>query len=240
MNIDVSMRYSDASAEQLEGHTVIVIDVLRCTSVMIRALENGCERIIPVLQPEEAIALADTLGRRNCVLGGERGCNKLPGFDLGNSPLEYTPEIVGGKTVIMTTSNGTNAIKRAASGELVLIGALSNKLTVAMAAIKSGRDIHIICSGTSGKVSADDLVAAGGIIEAIQGFSGEAFLTDSAIVCTVMYDSFITGEFDLEGSYHCSRLISLGYSDDIDYCLTENTQYVVPYYKDGELLLYNS
>ncbi len=242
IDLDVSMRWSDAVPEQLENKTVIVIDVLRCTSVMIAALGNGCERIVPVLEPARAESLADELDREHCILGGERGCNKLPGFDVGNSPLEYTQSKVGGKTVIITTSNGTNAVRRAAAGKLILIGALSNRSACAKADVEAGRDIHIICSGTSGRVSADDLIAAGGIIRAVCDYSAKQDISihqsDSSLVCRVMYDSFLKNEFDLVGSYHCSRLISLGYRADIEYCVTEDTSEVVPYFNGEDIRIY--
>lgn len=237
MKIDVITHYLPGAEYELANQTVIVIDVLRCTSAIIHAVEAGCEKVIPVLEPEDAISLAESLGRSRCVIGGERGCNKLPGFDVGNSPFEYDREMVEGKTVVISTSNGTSAIRGSESANTILIGAMSNCAAVAAKAIECGRDITLMCSGTNHKLSADDLCASGSIINAMLAFENGLDLTDAAMVCLGLYKSWKENKFDLLSALHCQRLIRLGYGKDVDYCLSENTSSVVPVCKNGQITL---
>ena len=236
MNIDVVTYNSLIDTASLFDKTAIVIDVLRCTSVIAAALQNGAEKVIPVLEPEDAIALAAEIGRENCILGGERGCNKLPGFDNGNSPLEYTEDCVGGKAVVISTSNGTTAIRGVSSADHVFLGAISNCAAVAKAAFNCGNDVLLVCSGTNRKPSADDYCAAGAIIEELLKLDPACRLSDIAIVCRFLYENLRSGGFDLMQTFHCKRLFDLGYGKDIEYCMTPNTSSVVPVYIDGEIL----
>lgn len=126
MKIDVITYRDKLYDNMLNGHTVIVIDVLRCTSAIIAALDNGAAKIIPAVEPGDATAYANRIGIKDCILGGERGCMILPGFNVGNSPFEYNRETVGGKTVIISTSNGTAAICGVRNARHIFLGALSN------------------------------------------------------------------------------------------------------------------
>lgn len=233
MNINVITYGERINHAVIASSTVIVIDVLRCTSAIIAALENGAEKIVPVLEPNEAISLAQAIGQRDCILGGERGCNKLPGFDVGNSPFEYDSHTVAGKTVIISTTNGTNAICGMRDGARVFLGSMINRTAVALAAASETNDILIVCSGTDGVVSADDYCAAGSIIEALLRYAPSSELTDIAHICRNLYHSFKNGSFDLMSSRHCRRLASLGYVKDIEYCLTEDSSQIVPIYENG-------
>ncbi len=235
MNIDVLTYNENIDPALFIGRISVVIDVLRCTSVMTAAVSHGAARIIPVIEPEDAFSLAESLGRASCVIGGERGCNKVPGFDFGNSPLEYTESAVRGKTVIMSTSNGTAAISAAQKADIVFIGSMLNSNAVAAAAASCGKDILILCSGTNRKVSADDYCAAGSIIKKISESSADFVLSDAALICVHLFDSLINGSFDLMKTYHCHRLFELGYGADIEYCLQDSVINVVPVWKDGEI-----
>ena len=222
MNINIITYGERINHAIITSSTVIVIDVLRCTSAIITALENGAEKIVPVLEPNEAVSLAQAIGQRDCILGGERGCSRLTGFDIGNSPFEYDAQTVAGKTVIISTSNGTNAICGMRDGARVILGAMSNRTAAARAAACESRDILMVCSGTDGVVSADDYCAAGSIIESILHFVPGAELSDIALICLNLYNCLKNGSFDLMTTRHCRRLASLGYKTDIEYCLTED------------------
>ena len=204
----------------LSANTVIVVDVLRCTSTIIAALDSGASKVVPVLEPGETVALAQAIGLDDCILGGERSCTKLPGFDVGNSPFEYDASLVRGKTVIISTTNGTNAICGMRDGARVFLGSMTNRAAVSRVAASFADDILIVCSGSDGIVSADDYCAAGAIISAICGFTSEIELSDIALICLNLYNSFKSGSFDLMQARHCKRLNELGYVKDIDYCLT--------------------
>ena len=208
MKIDVITYRDKLYDNMLNGHTVIIIDVLRCTSAIIAALDNGAAKIIPAVEPGDATAYANRIGIKDCILGGERGCMILPGFNVGNSPFEYNRETVGGKTVIISTSNGTAAICGVRNARHIFLGALSNCSAAAKKAAGFMDDILIVCSGTNRMISADDL-------------------------CAHLYNSFKSGTFDLRKTFHCARLISLGFERDVDYCLSEDSTDCVPVYANG-------
>jgi 2-phosphosulfolactate phosphatase len=125
----------------ISGCFVVVVDTLRATTTMLAALGHGARAILPVADVDAALQAAARLGRENVLLGGERRGLPIEGFDVGNSPLEYTPERVSGRTVVMTTTNGTRAIMASARAGRLAIGAMNNASAVARAAarITAGR-----------------------------------------------------------------------------------------------------
>ncbi len=148
----------------------MIIDVLRASTTIITALAHGAERVRPVLAIDEARSLAAGAG---ALLGGERGGRKIAGFDLGNSPLEYTRERVGGRAIVITTTNGTAALHACSDAAEVLVGAIVNRSAVAAAARSLARqrgatDIHLVCAGTDGAVTEEDVLAAGAILDAAE------------------------------------------------------------------------
>ncbi len=143
------------------GVAVVVVDVLRATTVMVHALAAGCEAVIPCAEIDEAKAVAASLPPGTALLGGERGGLPISGFDLGNSPGDYTPEVCRGKTLVMSTTNGTRAILASLEAERVLIGAFVNLEAVGFALQDETRPVHLICAGTEGLVSFEDALAAG-------------------------------------------------------------------------------
>ena len=157
----------------------------------------------------------------------------LPGFNVGNSPFEYNRETVGGKTVIISTSNGTAAICGVRNARHIFLGALSNCSAAARKAAGFMDDILIVCSGTNRMISADDLCAAGAIINRLRSLCSNLELTDIALICEHLYNSFKSGTFDLHKTFHCARLISLGFERDVDYCLSEDSTDCVPVYANG-------
>ena len=149
MKVDVLPYYGKLTDNQLYNTTVIVVDVLRATSSIICALNGGAIKIVPSVDAGDAVAIAGRLGPRECVLGGERGGVKLNGFELGNSPKEYLARTVRGKTVIVSTSNGTGAIHSVRSADTVLLGAMINRTAVAKAAAANGNDVLIVRLGAA-------------------------------------------------------------------------------------------
>jgi len=146
----------------------VVIDVLRASTTMITALAHGAARVVPVADVDEARRLATEAGPA-ALLGGERGGVRIPGFDLGNSPLEYAASRVADRTIVITTTNGTAALAAASGAREILIGAIVNRSAVA-AVIRglagAGEHVHLVCAGTDGCVSAEDVLAAGAILDA--------------------------------------------------------------------------
>lgn len=230
MKIDV-INYSDAiTKDRTHGVTVIIIDVLRCTSCIITALNNGAKDVIIFAGVEEARAYAELQGRANCVLGGERHALQIDGYDVGNSPLQYSKDLVTGKTVIMSTTNGARAISGIKDSAATLIAASINHTAAAYEAVRLNEDVLVVCSGTNGEVSADDVIVAGAVAADIAGIAPNTFLTDSAILSKSAYSQFVRGELDVKNTYHGRHLVNLGKSflADIDYCFQENIINYVP------------
>ena len=152
--------------DELAGGTVVVIDVLRASTTIVHALEAGATEVIPCQEVDEARAVAARLPRGGVILGGERRGLPIQGFDLGNSPEEYLPSRVAGKTVVFTTTNGTRAIFHARQAQRVLIGAFINASAVLDQLLRQ-EQIHLLCAGTRGQLSRDDVLLAGMLVDRI-------------------------------------------------------------------------
>lgn len=162
--------YQRLSAGGCAGGIAVVIDVLRASTTMITALAHGAARVVPIADVDEARRLASEAGPA-ALLGGERGGVRIAGFDLGNSPLEYVASRVAGRTIVITTTNGTAALAAARGAREILIGAIVNRAAVAAAVRRlagdgEGEQVHLVCAGTDGCVSAEDVLAAGAILDA--------------------------------------------------------------------------
>lgn len=160
MKLDVVFTPGELGAS-VGQRTVVVIDVLRATSTILEALVNGARDVLPVESVEQAVRKAQELGREQVILCGERDVERVEGFDLGNSPLEYVPERVRGKTLVLTTTNGTRAILLGAGGTDCLIASFLNATATAERVVRSATDVLILCAGREGRFSLEDAVCAG-------------------------------------------------------------------------------
>lgn len=161
--VQVALLPSAVQGIDLSGSVAVVIDVLRATTTIIHALAAGAEVVIPCSEVEEAFAIRDRVGAQKCVLGGERHGLLIEGFDLDNSPFSYTPESVGGKTVVFTTTNGTRALAACRSAASVLVAGFVNRSAVVERLKADGRPVWIVCAGTDGYVTAEDVLVAGAL-----------------------------------------------------------------------------
>ena len=174
------------------------------------------------------------------VLGGERGGQKIPGFDLGNSPLEYGPEHIYGKTLILTTTNGTLAIGKAETASRTYIGAMINATSIALALLKTDTDVVILCAGMEGKFAVEDALTAGYIIHCLREQSpGIPIETgDLGYVCEVLYE---TCQSDLLTAVQNGRgfeqLHALGMEEDVAYCMQRDTVPALPLVQDNRIIL---
>lgn len=217
--IDVYLVPALIEPDELTGRTVVVIDVLRATTTIIHALAAGAVAVVPCLEVDEARTIAAGEFPGSAVLGGERGGLPIPGFDLGNSPREYTPQRVGDKTVVFTTTNGTRALLRCKAAKRVLIGAFVNLSAVCR---ELGDDSHIVllCAGTNGHVTREDALFAGAVVNELA--SGH-ILNDQAELAADAWRSCksdLTGADPLGRALRFSRggrnLIDTGQENDID------------------------
>jgi len=233
LNIDIIISADDIKLEKVKNKTVLIIDVLRATSVIITAISNGCSSVIPVVTVEEAFEVAQK-DRGNCILGGERRALKIDGFDCSNSPLEYTKEVIGGKTLVISTTNGTRAIRGSIGAKTILIGALINAKAAAKKIINIGDDLVIVNAGTYGQFSIDDFICSGYIIDCILKQTN-AVISDIAKTAQYIYSENTDINGFVKFARHYNVMKKLNLEKDIEYCLKKDIVRVVPEYKDGKI-----
>lgn len=235
MNIDVIFSAREVIEEKVKDKIVVVIDVLRATSVMVTAFENGVREIRAFESIDETIKNHRD-SKEDKIICGERKGIKVEGFDYGNSPLEYD-EKVRGKVMYMTTSNGTKAIARSKSAEELFIGAYLNLETVVESLCEKTKDIVLVCAGTDGEYSLDDALCAGMIVERVRD-KIDIKITDAAISVLKLAENSNGIHETLTGSKHYSYLKKIGFIEDLNYCLTLNNSRKVPIYRDGIISIY--
>lgn len=235
MKIDIIISANDIKDSKLENKVAIVIDMFRATSVITTALSNGCREVIPFLTIEETKEYAETLSKNQYVLGGERNAIKIDGFDLSNSPLEYTTEVVEGKSVLMTTTNGTRTLAKSKAAERIFIAAMINGKAVAEKLLELNKDVVIINAGTNGNFSMDDYICSGYIINEMLKVKKNIELTDIAKTANMIYESNADIISYVKEATHYSVMKSLELDDDIEYCIKKNIVDIVPEYKDGKI-----
>ena len=233
MNIDVIISADHIKESQIKDKVVVVIDMLRATSVITTAIANGCNKVIPVLTVEDAFKLASK-DRNSVILGGERRALKIDGFDLSNSPLEYTKEIVQNKDVIITTTNGTKAINGCKGAYKIYIGAMINGRAVAQLVKKENKDIVFLNAGTNGQFSMDDFICTGYMIDCITE-NHEVQLTDIAKTARYIYENNKDIDSYIKEARHYSVIKSLSLESDLAYCMKKDILSVVPEFKNGEI-----
>lgn len=231
MNIDIIISSDDIREEKLYDKVVVVIDMLRATTVIITALKNNCSKVVPVVTVEEAIKLSEG-NRENYILGGERRALKIDGFDCSNSPLEYTEEVVGNKTLIITTTNGTKAIHGSKAAEQIIIGGMINGRAVAEKLIEINKDVVFVNAGTYGQFSMDDFICSGYIINCILE-NNKAELSDIAFTAQHIYCNHKDITSYLQHARHFNVLKELGLEEDLKYCCSKDITDIVPIYKNG-------
>jgi 2-phosphosulfolactate phosphatase len=214
---------------QLRGKTVIVLDIIRATSSIVTAIAHRAAGIIPVRTIKEALEYK----KNGVLLAGEENGLKPDGFDLGNSPREFRSPKIRGKWVVMRTHNGTQAIVLAAPAKHLLIGAFINATACARLAAKRQRDIVIFCSGTGGKFSLEDSIAAG-CISSILAKQYNVTLDDTALLFAESYEFLKKSSFTLLWqSKAAKRIKEIGKWLDIGDCLKMDRYHIVPVVHNG-------
>jgi 2-phosphosulfolactate phosphatase len=243
MRLDVFMSPAEALPAEVAGRTVVVIDVLRASSSIVEAMASGARTIFPVASIEEAIRLANTLGRDGVLLCGERRSLTIEGFDLGNSPGEFTRERVAGKTLVMTTTNGTASMAAAAGAGRVIVGALLNLSAVVGDLVRTGAEPVFLCSGRDGRFGLDDAVTAGMIIEALLAVRPEAEWTmnDGARAALALGRTWGEDPEALFTETAAGRQVAeAGLQPDIAFCAQTDLRDVVPVLQDRSITLASS
>lgn len=237
--ISLEFRAADADKAAERGDIIIVIDVLRCGSTIVNALANGAQSVVPAATLKEAYKLHSE--HLDFLLAGERRGLKPKGFDLGNSPLEFTSGKVCGRNLIMTTTSGTMALVRSKRAEWVFVGAFLNSGSVAGKTVevaeKQGKDVSLILSGEEGKFSLEDFICAGAIVER---FPKSKVSYSDGIAAALL--AFQQTENDLcktvMEAEHAKHLIEIGFKNDIEFSCQLDILGEVPIYRNGKITLF--
>ena len=229
MKVEVILHAGLLDGYDFEGKEAVVIDAFRATSVIVEGLHNGAKSVIPVESVEEAMALKSA--NPEIILGGERDGVLIEGFDLDNSPLSYSSEKVRNKEIVITTTNGTRAMKGVAGASAVYLGSFLNVSAVARK-VSNANSLVLVCSGSENTVSLEDSLCAGAIIYSLESLTSIEW-TDTAYMLKTLYKE---ERGDLNGllskGVHYRELVANGFEKDVHFCIQLNKRSVVPCY-DG-------
>lgn len=218
------------------GKTTVIIDVLRATSTIITAIDNGAKEIVPVATVEFAVKVSGGMFGGQTLLGGERNTKKIEGFALGNSPFEYSKEVVENKSIVFYTTNGTKAIAKAKYSENLFACSFLNITAIVNQLISLQTDVEIICSGRNNYFSLEDSVCAGMLVSKLKNHHNDFELNDSAKASLILYEK-LGGDIlqMLKTSEHGKILIENGFEADLEYCSKIDMFDIVAYYSSGVL-----
>ncbi len=218
--------------------TFVVVDVLRASAVICTALAHGAKDVIPVGDIQAARALKNSSELTSPLLCGERGGRKLEGFDLGNSPTEYTADVVAGRSLIYASTNGSVALTSAPSTATVLVGGLVNQTAVAHTIVRLDRPTIIACAGKEDGFSLEDTVGAGAIIARLWELDPELELAnDGARTAQILWDQYKSDPvMPLWQSQHGIYLIQAGFGADLATCGGVDSVPVVPIMNQDRLV----
>ena len=236
MKLDIL--FSPVHADELffTGKTTVVIDVLRASTTIVAALTNGAKEVVPVGTVEFAVKVSGGMFGGQTLLGGERNTKKIEGFALGNSPSEYTREIVGGKTIVFYSTNGSRAIVKAKYSANLFICSFNNLKALAVHLKKLGKDVTILCSGNNNFFSLEDSVCAGMLVSELVNEKKKVSLTDSSAGALTLFKSLGKNILKmLSESEHGQLLIKNGYKDDLQDCAELNSTDIIPFYSGSAL-----
>lgn len=214
MHVNVVFLPLDLSPADVRGRTVVVFDVLRATTSISTALQTGVQEIRVYSDVAAVRSAAQTTA--DALLCGEEKCHAPAGFHLGNSPIGFRDKALRGRTLLMSTTNGTRAILAAQGASLMLTAALVNATAAAKAAVESGLDVTLLCAGTDGRIAMEDLIGAGAVASAILAARPDCDLSDANKIALRLFESakgdLRTALADSQGG---RNVIAAGLGDDL-------------------------
>ncbi len=235
MRIDVAFTPHGLSANEFQGRTVFVIDVLRATTTICTALYHGAKGVIPATSIEDALRLSQTLEHQDVLLTGERHAARIEGFALGNSPLEMTHDAVAGKTLVMSTTNGTLAFLATQGAKRVYVAAgvnLEQAGQIAKQVLNESGELLVLCAGRESAFALEDAYTAGRLaFEAVGGRWIRKGLNDAAVVCLDLVRRY-GARWDrvFARSRAGQDLRAKGFGGDVDAAAQESSLHIVPQY----------
>jgi 2-phosphosulfolactate phosphatase len=237
MKADVFFTRREMDPGSAQGATVVVIDVCRATTTMVEALAHGATRIFPTASAEDAVKLASSLGREDTVLCGERKAIKIEGFDLGNSPAEFTREAVGGKRLVMSTTNGTAAIAEVNEASRVMVCALTN-LGATASAVQDDERLVLLCAGREGRFALEDALCAGRLLAHLgAGKKNGPTLSDAARAAVALAKAVTPDVAFLRSTAAGRSLEAIGLVGDLEICGEVDRHSIVVLMSDGALVV---
>jgi 2-phosphosulfolactate phosphatase len=239
VRIDVVFGGATLMPSDVSSRVVAVIDVLRASTSIATALDHGAKAVIPLESSEEVVMRAKTLERTDVRLAGERKMLAIPGFDLGNSPREFTRAAVEGKTILMTTTNGTPAITNTQGARDVVIASYVNYtavLTMLRTALRGGTDITLVCAGRERQFALEDAGCAGRFVTNVSKRLTGVTVNDAAQACALIDKRYGEQVIKLfEASEHGRALRDAGFGDDLAACAAIDAHPVIPLYQDRQI-----
>lgn len=239
MRVDVFFGPQEVAAADVANRAVAVVDVLRASTTIAVALANGARAVIPLASGEEVVGRAKSLAKSEVKLAGERKMQAIPGFDMGNSPLEFTKEVVEGKTILMSTTNGTSAILSVQGARDVMIASYVNfsaVLSMLRAALRGGTDVAIVCAGHERHYAIEDSACAGLFVRHITEKHSKAEINDGAFAAMLIDKKFGSNLKRLFAtSSHGIALRDAGFGNDLVACGKPDTVPVIPIYQDRQI-----
>jgi 2-phosphosulfolactate phosphatase len=239
LQIDVFFGTAGITPADVSGRAVAVIDVLRASTSIAVALDNGAKAIVPFEKSDDVVERSKAFAKPDVRLAGERKSLAIPGFDLGNSPQAFTPELVEGKTILMATTNGTGAITATQGARDVIIASYVNfsaSLAFLRASLRSGTDVALICAGQDRRFALEDAACAGRYAHHIAKRLNGVVMNDGANACVLIDKKFgdnIRKIFD--ASDHGRYLKENGFEEDLAICAGVDTHAVLAIYQDRQI-----
>jgi 2-phosphosulfolactate phosphatase len=238
--VDVQLYLTPIPSAQIEisDKIVVVIDVLRCTTCISAALMVGARGVIPTPSPGEAVDMWTRIGPDKAILAGERQGIKIENFQLGNSPLEFTADVVAGKHVVMTTSNGTAAFLQAAGAALTLSCSLTNISRVVDRIAADERDLVITCAGLGGQFSIEDTICGGMLLHLLTtDKKPKLTINDAGSLALLLYRSNKNAlRQTIAQGEHGRYLSQIGFAADVTAAAVTDSMPVLPILKAGQLV----
>jgi 2-phosphosulfolactate phosphatase len=233
-SLDVFSSAYSFKEEDIRDKTVVVIDVLRASSTMVTALHNGAKGVIAVEDMDAASKISHNLDADGFLLSGEKDGITIEGYDLGNSPLEHTEQVVKGKTIILNTTNGTKAIRRCGLADHIVVGSFLNLAAVVKYLQQVDNEVILVCAGWRGRLSLEDLLCAGNIISELCSGQLPRDARDGAKVAFGLFEKFGDDiENNIKSSNYAFRLKDIVGEEDLSYCCQRSIMQVLPVLNEG-------
>ncbi len=220
--------------EDVRDKMVVIIDVLRASSTMVTALQNGAKGIIAVGDMDDASKISHNLDAKSFLMSGEKDGVTIQGYDLGNSPLEHTEGVVKGKTIILNTTNGTKAIRRCNLADRIIVGSFLNLRAIVEYLEQLDEEAVLVCAGWRGRLSLEDMLCAGNIIYELCDGQLSAEARDGAKVAFGLYEKFGDDiENSIKTSNYAVRLKDIVSEEDLEYCCQRSITDILPVLNEG-------